>query len=343
MELKDLITELSGAAGPSGSEYGVAELVKKQLLPYMDEVYIDTLGNVIGRKSCGKSGAKRLLIDAHIDEIGFIVTGIEEGFLKISSVGGPDIRMLPASQVKVLTEPPIFGIVACMTVHALSSEDMNKAVKLDDLYIDIGMGCENAVKAVPLGTPVIFDGGCKMLGSESLCGKALDDRACMALVIHTLSLLKDEKLDVDLYVMGSVQEEVGHRGAIAGTFGICPDYAVAVDVTYAKTHDYKKGDALDLGGGPAIGVGPNMTRALSDKFKKLAAEKGMKYQIEVMSGNTGTNAWVMQTSREGVATAVISLPLKYMHTPVETLKLSDAFDISELLATFALSLKGGEL
>lgn len=341
MELKEIIKELSTIAGPSGSEHGVSSRVVELIKPYMDEVRTDAMGNVIGYKSCGKKGAKRLLLDAHIDEVGFIVTGIEEGFLKIAEIGSPDVRMLPASQVKVLTNPPIFGTVCCMPVHVLSNEEMNKAIKLEDMSVDIGLSDEDAKAAVPLGTPVVFASECFEMGSGALCGKAMDDRACMGTIIYALELIKDEKLDVDLIVMGSTQEELGFRGAVTGVFGAMPDYAVAVDVTFAKTPDYKKDDAMNSGGGAAIDIGPNVTRSLYNKLVSIAEEKEIPYQIEVCGGNSGTNAWVMQTSREGVPTAIISLPIKYMHSPIETLKLSDAVAVSELLSAFIL--KGGEL
>ncbi len=343
MELKDVIKELSEIDAPSGFEDAAAKRVSELLKPYVDEVRIDNMGNVLGFKGCGKKGAKRLLIEAHIDEVGFIVTGIDEGFLKLSEIGGPDIRTLPSAQLKILTEPPIFGVVACMPVHTIGNEEMNKAAKLKDLYADVGMSGECAAEKIPLGTPAVFHSVFKELGEGQVCGKALDDRAGMAVILRSLSLLENEELDVDLIIMGSVQEEIGLRGAVAGTFGACPDYALSIDVTYAKTHDYKKDDAMDSGGGPAIGVGPNMTRALSDRLIALAKEKEIRYQLEIMGGDTGTNAWVIQTSREGVATALVSLPLKYMHTQNETLRLSDAEALSRLVAAFVISLKGGEL
>ena len=343
MELKEIISDLTALSGPSGSEEAVARRVKELISPYMDEVKTDAMGNVVGYKGCGKKGAKRLLFDAHIDEVGFIVTGVERGFLKLSALGSPDVRMLPAHQVRVLTDPPISGTVCCMPVHALSEEDMNKAIKLEDISVDIGLSDEDAKKAVPLGTPVVFEGECVEFGKGVLCGKAMDDRACMAAIIYALQLLKDEKLNVDLLVMGSTQEEMGFRGATAGVFGAQPDYAVAVDVTFGKTPDYEKDDAMDCGRGAAIGVGPNVTRVLYNKLVSLAEKKKIPYQTEVMAGNSGTNAWAMQTSREGVPTAIISLPIKYMHSPVETLWLGDAEAVAELLCAFAVSLKGGEL
>ncbi len=341
MELKEIISELSSIPGPSGSELAVSKRVAELIGPYMDEIRTDTMGNLIGYKSCGKPGAKKLLLDAHIDEVGFIVTGIEEGFLRLTGIGSPDVRMLPARQVKVLTDPPMYGTVCCMPVHALSNDEMNKAIKLEDISIDIGLSDRDAKAAVPIGAPVVFAAECFEMGGGVLCGKAMDNRACLASIIYALHLMKDENLDIDLIVMGSAQEELGFRGAMTGTFGVMPDYAVAVDVTYAKTPDYKKDDAMISGGGAAIGIGPNITRSLYNKLVSLAEEKKIPFQTEVMGGNSGTNAWVMQTSREGVPTAVVSLPIKYMHSPIETLRLSDAYAVAELIAAFAL--KGGEL
>ncbi len=343
MELKDIIKELSSLDGPSGFEGAAAKRTAELISPFMDEVRTDAMGNLLGYKSCGRAGAKKMMLDAHLDEVGFIVTGIEEGFLKLSEIGRPDIRQLPAGTVKILTKPPIVGIVACKPVHVLSADEMNKNVKLDDICVDIGMSDERAKKAVPLGTPVVFTGEFQALGANSFSGKAFDDRACMAIIIDALKKLEGKELGVDLIVMGSVQEELGSRGAITGAYGAVPDYALVVDVTYGKTHDYKKNDAFSLGGGPAIGVGPSLSRPLSNKLIALSKENGIPYQLEVMGGDSGTNAWDIQISGEGVATAVISLPLKYMHTPIETFSLEDADAVSELIAAFVLSLKGGEL
>jgi len=343
MSLKELIVELTSISGPAGSESAVAERVSELLRPLVDEVNTDNLGNVIGYKSCGKAPAKKLLIDAHIDEIGLIVTGIEEGFLKFSTIGGVDPMILPARQVKILTDPPIYGVIGCMPVHALTPAEMNKATKAEDMYIDIGLSQEEAAKKVPLGTPIVIETPVASLQGDVLTGRPLDNRACMAIIIDALSALKDRELDVDIIVMGSVQEELGHRGAMAGTYSAAPDYALVLDVTHAKTPDYKREKAFEFGGGAAIGVGPNVARKLSDRLIAIAKEKGIPYQVEPMAGSSGTNAWVMQTSREGVATAVVSLPLKYMHTPVETMKLCDAEAVSRLVSEFVLSMKGGEL
>lgn len=332
MDLRNTVAGLSELSGPSGFEDRAAARVKELLVPYMDETSIDALGNVIGVKRCGKEGAKRLLIDAHIDEVGLIVTGIEEGFVKFAALGGIDPGCLPASDVRILSEPTVFGVVACLPPHVQSAEDMSKPSAIEDMYIDTGLPDEKARELIKPGTAIVLERSCRSLGDAYITGKALDDRAGMAVVLRALELLGDKPLEADLYVMASVQEEIGCRGAKTGVFAIDPDYFVAVDVT--------EPDPIKCGGGAVITLGPVVNRPITDKLISLAKEKGIPYQIEVEPGSSGINAWVAQISREGVATAEVSLPLKYMHSPAETLKLSDAEAAANLVCELALSMKG---
>jgi len=303
MDLYHALERLCNQASPSGFEGPAAQAAKDLLEPLVDEVYIDRLGSVIGIRRCGKPTPKRLLLDAHLDEIGLIVTGIEEGFLRFAPIGGGDPPMLPARE---------------------------------DLRIDIGMTQEQAEKAVPIGTPIVYREGCFRLAGDLVCGKSLDDRACFTILLRTAELLKDTELDVDLYVMGSVREEVSGTGAIVGTNAIAPDWCVAVDVTHAATPDlsHPKDRSCELSGGPAIGIGPNMTWALTDRMVAAAKETGIPYQLEVMEGHTGTNGWHMQTCLEGIPTSVVSLPLKYMHSPIEVVSFADMEHAAQLLAAF---------
>lgn len=334
MEIKEIIKELCDIDGPSGFEGDISLRARELLSPYMDETNIDVLGNTIGVKRCGKANAKKMLIDAHIDEIGFIITGIQEGFLKFASIGGVDSRTLPASELRILTEPPITGFVACMPPHTMTEEMRDKPAVIDDLFLDIGMTGEEAQSAVPLGTPAVFASDIKELTDEMVSGKGLDDRACFGTVLYALELIKGRSLDFDLYVMASVQEEVGHRGARAGVYGIAPDHCVVLDVTHAHTPDARREKTAELGGGPAIGIGSNMNRDMTKSLMELAALKNIPCQAEPLPGSSGTNAHEIQISREGVATALLSLPLKYMHTPVETISLKDARHTAELLAAY---------
>ena len=341
MELYETLERLCPLAGPSGYENTVAQAAKALLEPLVDEVAIDRLGSVIGVKRCGKPNAKRLLLDAHLDEIGLVVTGIEEGFLRFGEIGGVDPRMLPARELTILTKPePIFGVVACLPPHVQTTADHDKAVALDELRIDIGMTQAEAEKAVPIGTPIVYREGIRRLAGDQVCGKSLDDRSCFAILLRTAELLKDMPLDVDVYIMGSTREEVSGTGAVVGTNGVAPDWCVAVDVTHAATPDlsHPSDRACAMYGGAAIGVGPNMTWTLTDRMVEKAKAKKIPYQLEVMSGSTGTNGWYMQACLEGIPTSVVSLPLKYMHSPIEVVALEDMEHIAQLLSAFAVDL-----
>lgn len=340
MDIKECLKTLSALNGPSGFEHPVSEQAAAYLRQVgMDEVRVDKMGNVIGVRRCGKPGAKKLLLDAHLDEIGLMVTGIEDGYLRFRCIGGVDPRMLPARELMVLSDPPVFGVVACLPPHVQTAEDHDKSVPIRELRIDIGMTQEEAEKAVPIGTPITYLGGCFELGKEEMCGKSMDDRACFTILLRAAELLKEKDLDVDLYIVGSTREEIkGYSGSVVSTNRVMPDFCVAVDVTHGRTPDAPKDRASKIGGGPAIGVGPNMTHWMTRRLKRKCRENDWPYSLEVMSGGTGTNGWVMQIAREGIATAVLSLPLKYMHTPIEVLDLNDMEAIAQLLCAFTIDL-----
>lgn len=333
MNYLSAINRLSAAPGPSGFEGAVARVALDMLSPLVGEAYLDRMGNVVGLRPCGKPGAKKVLLDAHLDEIGFIITGQEEGYLRFAPLGGVDPRMLPNRELTVLTNPPRLGVVACLPPHIQSREDMDKSQPISELYLDLGLTEEEA-KAIPIGTPAVYRTGCLALGKDLLSGKALDDRACFVLLLRALELLEGEELDVDLVVLGSTQEETHSTGAIAAAYGIAPDCCVAVDVTHGDSPDASKDKTFPLGGGPVIGLGPNCTRWMARRLERKAEELGLDVQLEVMAGSSGTNGWPMQISREGIATAVLSLPLRYMHTPIETVHRDDLDHTAQLLAAF---------
>lgn len=331
--MRQALERLCTCTAPSGFESPAADAAAELLRPLVDEVSIDRMGNVLGVRRSKTPGAPKLLLDAHLDEIGLIATGVEDGFLRFRSIGGVDPRMLPGRELVVLTDPPLQGLVACP-----AGGDEDKSVPLNELYVDVGLSQEEAERAVPVGTPMVYRAGCFPLGEEQMCGKSMDDRACFVTLLRAAELLRDRELDVELHIMGSTREEVSGVGATVGTWAVAPDFCVAVDVTHGKTPDGPADKTFDLGGGPAIGVGPNMTRWMTERMIAKAKEHSIPYQLEVMSGHTGTNGWEMQISREGVATSVLSLPLKYMHTPVETLSLADMEGVAQLLAAFVENL-----
>lgn len=336
MNYEQTLGRLCAVSAPSGFEENAARAAEELLRPLTDEVYATRLGSVVGVRRCGRDNAPRLLLDAHLDEIGFIVTGHEEGFLRFAALGGVDPRMLPDRELAILTDPPVYGVVSCLPPHI--QEDMDKSLPIRDMVIDAGLSQEEARKRIPVGTPAAYRGGCTPLGEDLLCGKALDDRAGFAVLLDVLERLRDKPLNVDLYVLGSTQEETRSAGAITAAYEIAPDWCVAVDVTHGDSPDASKDETFRLGGGPVIGVGPNCARWMSGRLKELAGELDMPVQIEAMPGSSGTNAWPIQVSREGVATAVLSVPERYMHTPLEAVHRGDLEETARLLAAFAESL-----
>ncbi|WP_297213270.1 M42 family peptidase [uncultured Flavonifractor sp.] len=334
MDIRTVLEELCGCTAPSGFEAPAAAVAARLLEPLADQMWTDRLGSLIGVRRCGRPGAKKLLLDAHLDEIGLLVTGIEEGFLRFRTIGGVDPRMLPGREVWVLATPPLPGVITCQPPHLQDGEAEDKAIPSSELLIDVGLSQARAEAVIPVGTPAVYRGGCFPLGEKLMCGKAMDDRSCFAVLLRTLELLSHKALDVDVYVMGSTREEISGVGAAVGTWAVQPDCCVAVDVTHGRTPDGPEDRTFVLGGGPAVGIGPNMTRWMTRRVLEKAKERNIPFQQEVMSGHTGTNGWGMQVSREGVATLVLSLPLKYMHTPIETLSLEDLEQTARLLAAF---------
>lgn len=333
MELRELTEKLCALAGPSGAEGPVFRYVSEYAKPFCDEVKTDALGNLIAVKRCAKPGAKALLLDAHMDEIGFVITAAEEGFLRFAALGGIDPRILPATEVRILAEEPLFGVIDTLPPHILTEEEMSRAVPIHKLCIDAGLSQEEAEKLCPPGTVAVFAAGCRPMGSELLCGKSLDDRSCAAVLLKAFEELCGKELNVDLILMLSTQEEVGGRGAMVGAWGAAPDYAIVVDVTFAKTPD--TGDVnIELGKGAAVGIGPNMSTPMTKALLRLAAEKEIPVQREVLPGRSGTNAEEIQVTRMGVATALISLPERYMHTPSEVVSLADMDAVRRLVVEY---------
>ena len=240
MDYEQVLSRLCALPGPSGFEQPVAQAVSELLRPWMDEVTADRMGNVVGVRRCGRENAPRLLLDAHLDEIGFLVTGHEHGFLRFAPLGGVDPRMLPDREITLLTQPPRLGVVACMPPHIQTREDMDRSQPIRELYLDVGLSQEESQRLIPVGTPAVYRTGCAPVGEHCFVGKALDDRACIAILLDTVEQLAGEALEVDLYVLASTQEETHSTGAIAAAYGIVPQMCVAVDVTHGDSPDAPK-------------------------------------------------------------------------------------------------------
>ena len=335
MDLEQTITSLADSSGVSGDEKAAAELALSYLKNYTDDCFIKN-NNVIGHLGV-KGGKPHVLIDAHIDRIGMVVTHIDDdGFLKVGGIG-MDCRTLPAQSVTVFGREKVHGVVSTLPPHV--ADDGKKAARLSDISIDVGMTKEQAEEVISLGDLVVLDGMFSRLAGTKVCSPATDDRAGVAAVLYALELLKDEKdLPFRIAAVFAAQEEAGIRGAGVAAYSVDPDYAIAVDVTFAVSSGVSSSEAGKLGKGGMIGVAASLSRELSEKLKAVAEEKEIPYQIEAMAGSTGTDADRISVSRGGVVTGLISIPQRYMHTPCEVLDTEDIKAAGRLIAEFV---KGG--
>ena len=341
MNTEQYLKLLCEAKGPTGFERPVAKIAAEAIKPFVDEVRVDTLANLVAVKRCGLKDPKKMLIAAHLDEVGLVVTGHEDGFLCVGQIGGLDQRVLPDRDLCILTDPPIFGVMSVQPPHVLKAEDMSKAIPMDELRVDIGMSQEEAVAAVPVGTPIAFRTEIFKLGETRCGGKTLDDRACFAALIRAAELLKDRRLPWDVYFVGSTGEERAEGGAPAAAFETEADVCIAIDVTQASTPDANPKIHLgvynhELGAGPVITVGPNITKHVGRRLQELAKCNRIPVQVAAAPGRTGTDAWNMHIVHGGVASGIIGLPLRYMHSPTECIDLGDLELCAQLVAAYAL-------
>ncbi|MBQ3038152.1 MAG: M42 family peptidase [Clostridia bacterium] len=318
--MEKFLKELSDLRGISGFEYRINEQIKKLIEPYCNEVRVDSLGNIIALKK-GKKSNKKIMLEAHMDEIGLMVSQIEKnGFLKFINIGGVDPRILPASEVTVHAKKDLKGVIGAKPPHLMTSGEGDKSVKITDMTIDTGLSYEEVCELVSVGDSVTLSQSVGKLLNDNISLKTLDDRAGVCAVIEVFKRVG--AIDADLYASISTQEEVGLRGARVASFGIFPDMAIAIDVCHAVTPDNSK-NAFEAGSGTVVTIGPNIHPKMSEKLFELAKKYDIKTNTDVDDGDTGTDAWAIQVTKTGVPTALLSIPLKYMHTSVETMNMSD--------------------
>lgn len=332
MDIRSTVVSLSEISGTSGSESKAAQLALGMLREYCPDAEIIN-GNVTGKFGTHREGLPSLLLDAHIDQIGFAVTYItDDGFIKVGNIGGIDRRLLPAQPVVVHGSRDIKGVICSVPPHLTSGG--SEVLEMDDVAIDTGLTKEELEKLVSLGDSVTFDVTCRDLIGSRITGGALDDRCGVASILYALELLKGRDLAYNVTVLFSTQEEVGERGAKIGAFEINPDIALAVDVSFAYAIGEEESKCGYLGKGPMIGISPSLSREISDELINTAKSADIPYQIEVMSGLTGTNADRFSVNRCGAKACTVSIPLRNMHTPVEVIDLTDAEQTAKLLAAY---------
>jgi putative aminopeptidase FrvX len=332
----ELLKQLSEVAGVPGREDEVRRIVLRELEPLVDEIKTDILGNVIARKK-GRGGP-RVMIAAHMDEIGFLISHVDEktGYLKIDPVGGFDARVLLAKRVVVHTESgDLLGAMGSKPVHILSEEERNKPLEIKDLFIDVGLPASKVKKRVQVGDFVTLRQDFVAMG-DLVSGKALDDRVGVYVMIEAIRRVKRHKADI--YAVATTQEEVGLRGARVSSHEVSPDIGIALDVTVASDVPgaQESEHVTKLGSGVAIKIKDSLSISnpkLVRRLRQIAEKKKIPYQPEILPRG-GTDAGAMQLTKEGVAAITLSIPTRYLHSVVESAHKKDIQAAIELLTAF---------
>ena len=339
----DLLKELTELPGIAGHEDAIRARMVALLTPLTDEVRTDALGNIIALKRGTDGTGKRLMLAAHMDEIGLVVTKLDRGFLRFATIGGINGRVLPSQEVVVHGRQDLPGIVASRPPHVLSAESRKQNIPNSDLFVDVGLPADELAAAVSVGDVISIQRETVALGKDKATGKAFDNRACLVALLLALHQLQNVRHTWDIYAVATVQEEIGLRGAVTSTFGVAPDVGIALDVTFASQPGATSDETVAWDKGPAIGLGPNIHPKLHEMLVETAKGGEIPYVLEVLPGNSGTDAWAMQVTQAGIATGLLSIPIRNMHTPGETLVLRDIERTARLLAAFAVGFDAGSL
>ena len=335
--------QLCALPSVSGFEEMAFEGLEAICKDMFDETYTNPAGSFTGVIRCGKKDAKILLLDAHLDEIGFIVSRVyDDGFLSVVRAGGVDPRVLSAAEVTVYGKRTVKGVFTSKPPHLQAPGESAKKIELDDLYIDTGLTGEELKSLVRIGDCANARSPITELKNNYIMGKSLDDKICIAQILRAVQLIDRSKLGVDIYCLFSSGEEIGGKGAITGAFSIDADWAVALDVCNCfmpKGRESLK--ELRPGRGSVISYSSTTNRRVTTLLMDTARKYGIKFQPKGEPGHTGTNAHHIQISHSGIPCTNMSVPLRYMHTPVEVINLEDVKTGAEILARFAEDL-GGE-
>ncbi|MEY2485172.1 MAG: hypothetical protein QOH39_820 [Verrucomicrobiota bacterium] len=339
---KDFLKQLVETPSPSGYEHDVQKLVRERIRPWCDSVRTDVMGNVFGVRN--PKGEPRIMLAGHCDQIGFLVQYItEEGFIHFEAIGGVDPVVATSQRVSIMTRNGLIpGVIGRKAIHLMDEDDRKKVPKMHDLYIDIGATSkEDARKLLSIGDAGIFLQPYIELANERAVAMAFDNKMGTWIVTETLRLLHERKFDACVVGVSTVQEEIGLRGATASAFSSEADVGIALDVAHGTDTpgiEKKKAGEFHVGKGPMIFRGANINPRVFDLLVASAEEEKIPYQVASAARGTGTDANPMQLSRGGMATGLLSVPLRYMHTPNELLSLADLEDTARLLAAFCARL-----
>jgi len=344
------LEKLLDAPSPSGYEQPAQRVFREYVTPFCDELTTDVMGNVFGRISGKGKNLPRVMVVGHTDEIGLQVKYIDDkGFLYFAAVGGVDAHLTPGKRVNVHTSTgPLPGVIGKKPIHLMDNKDRETVVKLESQYIDIGaQDKKEAQQLVRVGDAVTFDSAFTRLQGDRVASRGFDDKAGCFVVAEVLRLVaaSGKKLSVDLYGVSSVQEEIGLRGGTTSCYTINPDVGICVEVDFATDQpdvEKKHNGEVALGKGPILARGANINPHLFELIQTAADNEKIAVQHTAAPRATGTDANVMQISRGGVATALVKIPLRYMHTPVETVSLSDLEGAAKLIVAALFSITSKE-
>lgn len=339
MDTQDILKTLTEATGPSGREGSVCDIIKEQWTPYVDEIRVDAMGNLIAvQNGCGSAPRPKLMLAAHMDEIGLIVTGIAGEFLRVHSLGGIDRRVLLGLDVLVHGRRPLPGIIGTRPPHVLPPAERRKVVPWEQIFVDVGLPAEAVKSLVRVGDHITVDQKLVPLKNNRVAGKAMDNRASVAIISLALEQLQRRDHAWDVLAVATVQEEVGLKGAITSAYSVAPDLAIALDVTFAKEYDDSGAGTFAMDKGPTLGIGPNLHPQVVKRLQAAADAEEIAYQMEPLPGSSGTDAWGIQVAREGIPTGLVSVAVRYMHQPVELLSVKDVERAARLLVAFTTAL-----
>lgn len=342
----EFLKSLAEAPSPSGYEQEAQKIFRNYIQNYIDELKIDVLGNTFGLIKGQREGKPVVMLAGHCDEVGFMVKYIDEnGFIYFSAIGGIDDHLLPGKRVWIHTEKgPLTGVIGRKPIHLIDQKDREKLVPIHNQFIDIGAKNKNEVlRVVKIGDPITFAGGVEKLLGDRIVSRGFDDKVGSFVVAEVLRLIGERKKrpKCTIYGVSTVQEELGLRGATTSAYQIQPDVGIAIEVGHTSDFpdaDKKRIGEHKLGAGPIIARGANINPVVYDLLLKTARKNKIPFQIFGAPRATGTDANVIQLSRKGVATGLVSVPLRYMHTPTEVLSLKDLEATCRLIVEFIYNL-----
>lgn len=343
---KDFLIKLLETPSPSGYERPVQDIVRAYVRDFADKVSTDSHGNVISCKN--PSAATRVMFAGHCDQIGLLVSHIDaEGFIYTQTIGGWDPQQLLGQRMTIWTKSgPIPAVISRKPIHLLNEEERKTVVKEKDLWLDMGAkNKEEAASVVRIGDPVTLQLGYQEMRNGLANAPNMDNKTGLWVVIEALRRASQKKLNVALYSVSTVQEEIGLRGVQTSAFGIDPHLGIAVDVTHATdcpTIEKKQQGDISLGKGPVIFRGPNMNPVMVERLIEACTSGEIPYQLSAIGRGASNDANSLQITRAGVATGLVSIPNRYMHSAVEMISLEDIDHAANLLAAFVVGLSGSE-